>query len=169
MNELLNEFWQYLKMTPEEYSMCSMNQDLEEYFFPRWEEIKNIAYSLIDSEKMDSESLDMVLLIMALDNEEEYITDYLTEEGRNNEYIMEISGNSGNCSDKYIEKLSERAIRFPQPHARWQVAEVLRRRRTKNTLSILEKLLSDENAYVRHRAKYSYLDIIWGENTDKLC
>lgn len=159
MNELLNEFWQYLKMTPEEYSMCSMNQDLEEYFFPKWEELKNIAYSLIDSEKMDSESLDMVLLIMALDNEEEYITDYLTDKD---------TGSNFNCSDKYIEMLSERAIRFPQPHARWQVAEVLRRRRTKKTLSILEKLLSDENAYVRHRAKYSYLDIIWGENTDQL-
>lgn len=127
-----------------------MNQDLEEYFFPKWEELKNIAYNLIDSEKSDSNSLDMVLLIMALDNEEEYITDYLADKD---------TGDDFNCSDKYIEMLSKRAITFPQPHARWQIAEVLRRRKTKDSLSLLQELMQDNNEYVKKRATYSYHNI----------
>lgn len=158
MNKLLSEFWQYLKMTADEYSLCSMNQDLEEYLFPKWEELKNIAYSLIDSEKSDPNSLDMVLLIMALDNEEEYITDYLADKD---------TGGNFNCSDKYIEMLSERAITFLQPHARWQISEVLRRRRTKKSLILLSKLMQDKNNYVKRRATYSYLDIV-SDNTDQL-
>ena len=77
------------------------------------------------------------LTCMALDNEEEIILDHCAE----------------NAPDEFVERIAQASLNHPQWHARWQVAELLGRRRIQRGEMILGVLAQDSYPYVRRRAE----------------
>ena len=130
-------------MTPQTYAVESMKQpDLEEYMFPLWDSVYQTTVDLINSRSTDREDMDSILTAMAIDNETEDILGYISENG---------------C-ELFIEKLVEAGAGHLQPNARWQCAELIRRRRPQNGDRVLKILLSDEDEYVVKRAKNAIMD-----------
>lgn len=138
INTLLNEFWAWINLTPQEYACGSSDNSIEEYMFPHWEELLNSAYQCID--QSDVAAITNVLTAMAIDNEEESILDYLTEK----------------ANDEYINSMICHLVTHEQPHARWQGAELIARRNPRGGIYILNQLLHDKNSYVKKRASNAY-------------
>ena len=59
--------------------------------------------------------------------------------------------------------MAERSVNHLQPHARWQCAELIRRRKPDNGKRVLKKMLTDSDEYVRKRAKTALEDLWTGE------
>ena len=81
--------------------------------------------------------MDDLLTIMALDNENEDILDYAVD----------------NINLANLDYFVHKGVVHLQPHARWQVAEFIRRKNLVCFQDYLEKLSRDPNDYVRKRAK----------------
>lgn len=140
--DLLASFWEWIQMTPQLYAIESMRQpDLEEYMFPLWDEMYYKTVELIDSNTMDKDAMDFILTAMALDNETEDILNYITE----------------NASTPFISGLISLGVDHMQPNARWQCAELIRRRKPPNGDIVLKQLLLDSVEYVVKRAKNAIL------------
>lgn len=139
--DLITEFWQWLGMSKEKYIFKMENPqnssiDFEEYMFPKWSALLDEARENIREERLEPESLEKVLTVMALDNETEDVLDFIVE----------------NASDNYIEKFVQYGVLSILYHARWQIAEILGRRQPRNWENLIDELVKDENAYVSKRA-----------------
>lgn len=139
---LLYEFWNWLGMSPSHYAEITKNDsgyknDLEEYMFPQWAELMDKAESIINEGLTDEDSLEFILISMAIDNEEENILDYISRNG----------------NEKFIIALVNKGIRYYQSHSRWQIAELLGRRHLKGWKSFLQILINDSDLYVSKRAQ----------------
>ena len=138
MNHLLKKFWKWLNITPEEYARCGVSQrngEAEENY-DYFAELLVFARSVIDEGLTDNSSIDDMLTILALDNESESVLEYIEE----------------NCSDKQLSIILKKGLSHLQPEARWQLAELIYRRRPENYYSLLLKLAEDNHFYVRQRA-----------------
>lgn len=147
LKTLLDEFWSWICLTPQEYAMESVNRDFEEYMFPNWMEIMRVSKQTVTLALLDNDSLSSLLSAMAIDNEDENILDFVILKGTN----------------QFIEKLIEIGVSHLQPHARWQCAEVIRRRLPENGRTILKKMQNDPVPYVAKRAQIAMEEI---RNTD---
>ena len=140
--DLLDEFWRWLAISPEEYiqiiEKCSVSNNIEEFAFPQWNELLKQAENSIVNEHLDNSSMDNVLVVMALDNENEDILDYIVD----------------NTSHMYINKFVRHGMRTPFSHARWQIAEILGRRKPLGWEEHLLTLCADKNQYVAKRARH---------------
>ena len=142
LDNLLACFWEWIQMTPQLYAIESMRQlDLEEYMFPLWDEIYDKTIELVDSNTTDNGAMDSILTAMALDNETEDILNYIAESG----------------GTPFISRIVNLGVSHMQPNARWQCAELIRRRKPPNGDIVLKQLLLDSVEYVVKRAKNAIL------------
>lgn len=144
LSDIIGKFWKWINLSPQEYAQKSMQTDLEEYMFPDWDNLITKAERIIQKPYSNNEVVDMILTVIALDNENEDVLDFI----------------SSNGSNDFVNTIIERCIIHLQPHARWQCAELIRRRKPKNGQRILIKLLSDSDEYVRKRAQIALYDLM---------
>lgn len=133
LSPILDRFFHWLDIFPEDYAR--REDTLEEFMFPQWDVLISAAEAVIAQES--SESANELWTAIALDNEQENLLDYLSD----------------HASDDYLDRLILFAPAHPQHHARWQAAELIRRRPTPNGLSVLTLLCQDEHPYVAKRAQ----------------
>ncbi|MBR1758895.1 MAG: hypothetical protein IJ744_09255 [Lachnospiraceae bacterium] len=81
--------------------------------FPLWNEMMDATIELVKQEPLEESVLHQILTVMAIDNETEDVLDYLTD----------------HASDLFVSKLIEVGVKHEQPGARWQCAELIRRRK----------------------------------------
>ena len=139
MNTYLEQFWKWSNRTFDEYARIGMNQNKGEYEdqFPLFDEMIAYARTVVDNVVTDDSDLDDLLTIMALDNEAETVLDYV----------------EGNSTADQFDKIIALGLKHVQPHARWQIAELLYRRKPKNYMELLYVLSQDEHPSVRQRAQ----------------
>lgn len=138
MTELLKEFWEWLPVSYEEYSekgISQLNGNYEDNF-PKINELIEYAKKIVDDNLTSDNDMDDLLTIMGIDNEAEEIMEYIEE----------------NSSGEQIKRLIYIGINHPLHDARWQVAELLYRRKPQRYAEFLKILSSDSNMYVRKRA-----------------
>ena len=138
MNKIISDFWEWLNMTPDQYAQNGIDTltNTEESDYPHFEDLINYAQTIIDQIECSDEELEDVLLIMALDNEDEDVLDYIQT----------------HCSESRLERLIRLGISYYQPEARWQIALLICRRKISNAKELLELLSHDIHPYVRRRA-----------------
>ena len=142
MSDLLNQFWEWAGKTLEEYAKYGMNQNKGEFEdeFPLFQDLLVRSREIIDNNLLDDFAIDELLTIMAIDNESESVLDYIKD----------------NCLDEQVQKIAERGISHIQYNARWQVAELIYKRRIPGCKEYLARLANDEDSYVRRRASYCF-------------
>ncbi len=135
LSPILDSFFHWLGLTPEEYAR--REDDMEEYMFPQWDALISAAEAVIAQES--TEYADELWTAVALDNEQENLLDTLSDQ----------------ASDGYLDRLILTAPAHPQFNARWQAAELIRRRPTPNGLAVLKLLCRGKHSYVAKRAQNS--------------
>ena len=138
MKKALNDFWSWLNISPEEYAVHDIEytNDHMEFDYPKFEMLKKMAFKIIDSDIMDDDQIYDVLTVMAIDNEEECVLDYIEE----------------NSSSEQLQRIVAIGVSHMQPNTRWQVAELVFRRCPKNYIDFLRQLSNDSHFYVKQRA-----------------
>ena len=139
MQEILKSFWDWAGLTAEAYAKNGLGIQNEkvEFFYPQFEQMLKYAYEILQKETLSIEEIEDILTILALDNEGERILDYLNE----------------HVDIKTIQQIVEVGLNHLQPNARWQLAELLYRRKPQNYKEYLVQLVNDDNQYVQKRAK----------------
>ena len=150
LEEMLDEFWNWLSLTPEAYITKSHTKDWEEYMYPGWEEMLHETEILVEKSVTDISSLEAVLTFMAADNEREDVKDT----------IIDLA------SDRFVEKLVRLGTIHYQPDTRWQCAEIIRVRRPENTMVYMTKLMADTDEYVSRRAGFTLEAMLAEEELD---
>ena len=138
MEKILENFWKWLGITPYEYSLnISVNlSEKPEFYYPQYNELLELAKSIVDSGTTDHEKICDLLTIMAIDNESESVL----------EYIQHFS------SIVQLNAIIDIGISHMQKAARWQTAELIFQKKVKNYMFYLENLKNDSDEYVRKRA-----------------
>lgn len=136
MIDLLQKFWKWANISPEQYAHKNSLTIINEFDYPYFDELLKYAKDTINNEVCSRQEIENVLMIMALDNETEDVLDYLAEK----------------CSDEMIMQYIDLGVASIQPNVRWQIGELLFRRKPLNYLSYIERLSKDEDVYVRKRA-----------------
>ncbi len=145
LNELiidLQNFWQWADTDISNYEINGIPNGIEEIEYPGWENLISTSQKLIlDLEKGEySDQIILLLLeIMALDNE--------------NEDILDMCGSI--LSRNSLELLITKGVSFHLSHARWQIAELIGKKKDKNWQNYLLLLINDSNKYVQRRALLS--------------
>ena len=137
MNSLLVQFWDWLPISYEKYAVDGLSQLCGncEDDFPRFSELLEYAESIVKNEYIDNEHLDDLLTIMALDNETEYILDFI----------------ENYSSKKQLTYIISYGIDHPLYEARWQLAEIIYRKKPDDYIFLLQTLSNDAHPYVKKR------------------
>ena len=147
MNELINEFWEWAQISPEEYAKdgIDLESDKVEFYYPKLGELLKYEETIIHQSEISDAEMDDLLIIMALDNETENVLHRAIDD------LME----------KHVERFAELGSTHFQPNVRWQTTEFIFHRKPCKIKSYLSKLKDDEHSYVRKRAKnvISYLGL----------
>ena len=132
--KLINQFleWAGYAEKKQEIDIAKMTED--PMAFPYFLTLRNECISMINT-SLDEEELYAFLFCMAIDNESEIILDSCKTY----------------ASDAFLQQIISFGITFPQSETRWQIAELLQKDIPRKK-EYLERLLCDENAYVRKRA-----------------
>ena len=138
MQKLLNDFGEWIELTPAQYSISGVKNRNErpEFYYPKFDELISAAKSVVDCDTLCEQKLNDLITIMALDNEAENVLDYIQ---RHSSCIQ-------------LEHIVKMGISHLQREARWQIAELVYRRKPENYTKILEQLENDSDSYVRKRA-----------------
>ena len=139
MDNLLEQFWKWAEITPLEYANTGLNQKASkrEDEFPCFRSLISYAKKIVDKNPTEQKDLDDLLTILALDNEAEEILDYLEQNG----------------SYGLLENLMAIARNHIQPEAKWQLAELVFRRKPDGYVDFLIVLANDYHPYVKKRAE----------------
>ena len=133
----INDFWVWAGMSPVEYSKNGFNHEQRfEDEYPNFDKMINYAKNLIGDTDITAKKLDDILTIMAIDHESEEILDYVVQ----------------NYPSEKLVCLIELGIEHIQPNARWQIGELIYRRKPIDYMLYLERLQNDNDSYVRKRA-----------------
>ena len=145
---MLKKFWLWLGKTPEQYAEGGIEYVYNhmEFDYPRFCELEEYAKSIVDCDAKTEEEIDDLLVIMALDNESEHILEYIEE----------------NSSEEQFRIIVEAGTKHMQYHARWQLCELLYRRKPAGFMDKLMKLACDKHWYVRKRAE-NVINCLMGE------
>lgn len=138
MFDLLENFWKWAEITSEEYAKTGIDQLSEkaEFYYPYFEGLLEYAQRIVDQSESSIEDLNNALTIMGLDNEDESILQYITDY----------------CSETKLHDIIDVGLTHMQPEARWQIAELIYRRKPKGYRDYLLRLSKDDHHYVRKRA-----------------
>lgn len=144
MNHYISEFWKWANISPTQYADNGLQCDEGDY--PHFGQLIDYAKQIIKDDQFTIQEIEEVLLIMALDNENEDILDYLT----------------AYCSNDKLEQFVIQGMMNIQPNVRWQVAELIYRRKPPHFKEYLFKLAQDSDGYVRKRANnlLKYMEIL---------
>ena len=134
----MDHFWSWLGKSKEEYAQNGVDQRIiYEDDFPFFEELIDYSRDIVDFDVLSTEEIECLLTIMALDNEAEYVLEYIEM----------------HSSEKQLDLLIEFGINCTYYQARWQIAELLYRRKPSKYLEKLTFLSHDSNFVVSSRAK----------------
>ena len=138
MHYLLKQFWEWLPTSYDDYAVNGISQLNGSYEdnFPFFFELLSYAELIVKKGLIDNEHIDDLLTIMGIDNETEHILDFIENES----------------SDFQIQHISSAGIKHPLYNTRWQVAELVCRRKPLQYVFYLQILSKDENLYVQRRA-----------------
>lgn len=138
----LDKFWVWARQSPKEYEENRRNIYWEEWDYPNWNGLQNLAFDAVRQLKSGNNCNDLVKLIlefMAIDNEGEDTLDLCELELPNTE----------------LEYLIESSIQFHLSNTRWQIAELIGRKKNKKFEKYLLLFVNDNNKYVQRRALLS--------------
>lgn len=147
LSVLLGEFFTWAHCTSDEYAEGkgpNLSKDgYDECNFPKLEELITAALEIMKKDRISWDDMEDILTALAIDNESEWILDHCED-----------------APESFVGQLVEQGCRHRQQEARWQIAELLRRRNIPNRMKYLNMLLQDPEEYVRSRAGSSiqYLD-----------
>lgn len=103
--------------------------------YPHWPELLDAVQAVINQpEAIDDELADLVLFVLARDNEDELVADMLKE------------------SPATLRRLLSAALQYQDAQARWQIAAILPSALKGEAEGSLVQLGNDTNDYVRRRA-----------------
>lgn len=138
MNGLLIQFWNWLPISYEEYAVNGLSQLMGNFEddFPFFSDLLAYAELIVKNEYIDNKHIDDLLTIMALDNEAEHVLEFIESDS----------------SEKQLQYIVSGGIKHPLYETRWQLAELIYRRKPENYLSLLQTLSNDAHPYVRKRA-----------------
>ena len=146
LSKVLNAFWKWLDMPRDEYDRRSMGNELEEFCFTKYGELIDAVCAEISADNY--EAIDEILDVLAIDNEEENVLDHI----------------EAHASDEMLNRLIASGIKHSLRNTRWQIAELLSRRKTSLNESALNCLMEDVDPYVRKRAKNSWERLFGTDN-----
>ena len=152
MKGLLDQFWTWFGTTPEIYAQTGVGNNVsviylegrgdityhaEECDFLYFEELICGAKKIIDENIMDDVAIDQLLTIMALDNGAELVREYIEDKSTHEQF----------------EKIIHKGIYHMQSEARWQIAELIYRKRPEGYIEYLQillkmKILTSENELI---------------------
>lgn len=136
LSSLVQEFWVWTQLPAAQWNKADISKlPVQPEEFPGLSAMRSCCISRINT-PLSEEDLDKFLLCMAVDNEDEEILDACIETG----------------TAEFIGAVVRAGARHPQPMARWQMAELLRRE-LPNREDLLARLSRDADAYVRKRAE----------------
>ena len=155
MNQLLEEFWKWANITPEEYAQDVYGQRdrFEEDNFDHFIALVAYAKQIVNQNFLSADDLDDLITIMAIDNESEMVLEYVKE----------------NSSNEQLEQIISMGMVHLQPQARWQIAELIFARKPIRYIEKLNSLTKDSHPYVRKRAKNCIDFVAHGTGDDSLC
>ena len=138
MSSLLKQFWDWLPISYEEYAAKGLSQlnGIFEDDFPLFSDLLSYAELIVKNEYIDNEHIDDLLTIMAIDNEAEHVLELIESDS----------------SEKQLQYIISAGIKHPLYETRWQLAELICRRKPNNFDSLLQTLVDDSNPYVKKRA-----------------
>lgn len=139
----LESFWKWSESTPELYSKNGWNKVQAEWEYPQWDILFNKTIDLIQDNKKIEEDYNLILEVMALDNEGENI----------------LSECENYLPEDELELLIKNSIKYSQTQARWQVAELIGRKGIKKFDHFLLSMINDNDKYVQRRALISLTKI----------
>ncbi|WP_374018176.1 HEAT repeat domain-containing protein [Paenibacillus thiaminolyticus] len=140
----LKHFWEWIGVSTREYELLGTMNGLEEFMYPRWDELLWLTYRAVeDLEKGEDSNIALILEVMALDNEGETI-------------LIECENKVSNSS---LEILIKSGTSFPFSNTRWQIAELIGRKKNKTWEKYLLKLFEDDDKYVQRRSLLSLVQI----------
>ncbi len=114
------------------------NKSVEwECLYPHWQSIYDEVNKCIKKNKLSDAEIDLILYALARDNESEIVKDSLIEYPHTG---LSIAKNGWNYGDK---------------DARWQIASLLGKIKSSESIDLLKKLVEDNDEYVRRRALLS--------------
>jgi|APAra7269097501_1048564.scaffolds.fasta_scaffold00951_5 hypothetical protein len=144
LEQELKQFWKWAGISIHEYDIDEIKNSLEEFMYPRWNELVKFACDAIeDLEKGDYSQLNFILEVMALDNEEETV-------------LIECENK---LSKPSLDILIKTGFNFPLSTTRWQIAELIGRKRVNPWKEYLLDLINDKDKYVQRRALLSLVKI----------
>ena len=138
----LELFWKWSKM---DISDCE-TKSVDGTLYLRWNELLDLALEairLVENGEKNERLLEKILEIMALDNENEEILDH-----------CETELNTPN-----LEHLISVGVSYSLPDTRWQIAELIGRKKNIEWKKYLLTLINDKNKYVQRRALLSLAKI----------
>ena len=136
--DILLRFWSWAGYDARSFSADGFAcvDEKEPFYFPELSEMRELCYAC-ESGILSAREAEDYLTCMALDNEEEYILDHCAQ-----------------CApDDFILSIAQASLGHVQWNARWQIAELLGRRRMPQAEELLDRLSQDSHPYVRRRAK----------------
>lgn len=133
--QILDEFWEWTGNSLYWRTKEASRFPFDPLCFPKFDELRNKCIALINT-SMSSEEVDAFLVCLALDSEDELILDSCKEF----------------ASSLFTSNLLSVGINHMQVGARWQIAELLRKKDIPNKKGYLNRLLKDPHPYVRQRA-----------------
>ena len=123
-------------MTPEEYAQGIHDKIIEDDF-DHFVSLIAYAKEIINKNLLSVNDLDDLITIMALDHEAETVLEYIEK----------------NSSNEQLEQIVSLGTVHLQPEARWQIAELIFRRKPQNDMNKLRFLAKDHDPYVKKRAQ----------------
>lgn len=141
----LDLFWEWSKITPEIYSKLGwVNTEYEaEWEYPKLATLYNETIMLLVTGNKTNEDYNLILEVIAIDNEGGYILD---------ECELYLTYNE-------LELLIINGIKHIQPEARWQIAQLIGKIGTKEFDKYLLSMINDSHKYTQRLALISLKEI----------
>lgn len=138
MSSLLEQFWEWLPISYEKYAIDGILQssDYCEENFPFFSDLLAYAELIVKNDFIDNERIDDLLTVMALDNEVECVLELIESDS----------------SEKQLQYIISAGIKHPLFETRWQLAELICRKKPDGYVSLLQILSNDFHPYVKKRA-----------------
>jgi hypothetical protein len=141
----LRKFWSWAEMTPKEYSQGSKAGEWE-VDYPGWNDLIlcfNDAICLIQEGNRETVLSDLILEVIAVDNEGETLA----------EQLEEVLDNTA------LEHIIRQSVSHIQPEARWQIASLIGRKQDPRWKKYLYLFLLDQDTYVQRKTLLALADI----------
>lgn len=145
-NKLI-DFWNWSGIAFDKYDKQSST--LDETLYDEWDNLISLTREAVMLLKVVPQKKDIdilvksILEVLALDHENESLLDFCEKELESTE----------------LEWLIRASILFPLYGSRWQMAEVIRRKKNKGWLKYALILTNDSNKYVQRRALLSLVNL----------